>query len=114
MGRYTEALAIYDEARVLRGNPPDNPPFLAILASVYARMGKRSEAKRILVDLGDDGAPAAYAALGDNDAAFKILFRRVEEREVHLCAIKTDPQSASLHSDPRWKELLRRMNLPEE
>src|SRR5262249_42794746 len=27
MDRHTEALALYDKARILRGNPPDNPPF---------------------------------------------------------------------------------------
>lgn len=115
MGKYNEALELYERASVVRGNQPaDRKPFRAELARVYARMGKRSEAKRILADLGDDGAPAAYAALEDNDTAFKILFRRVEERETHLFTIKTDPLFASLHSDPRWPELLRRMNLPAE
>jgi TolB-like protein/Tfp pilus assembly protein PilF len=112
-GRYSEALAIYDKARVLRGNPPDNPPFLELLAGVYARMGKRSEAKRILEGLGDDGPPGAYTALGDHDEAFRLLFKMVAERRSWVAVfIKSDPQFASLHSDPRWQELLRRMNLP--
>src|SRR5262245_43527340 len=36
LDRYSEALASYDRARVLRGNPPDFPPFLERLAHVYA------------------------------------------------------------------------------
>jgi TolB-like protein/DNA-binding winged helix-turn-helix (wHTH) protein/Tfp pilus assembly protein PilF len=120
VGRYDEALAIYDKARILRGNPPDNPPFLAIRARVYARMGKSSEAKRLLAGLGNDvPGPAsqagAYAALGDRDEAFGLLFRRVERHEDWASIIiKTDPHFASLHSDPRWPELLGRMNLPVE
>jgi TolB-like protein/DNA-binding winged helix-turn-helix (wHTH) protein len=114
MGKYSEAIELYEKANTLRGSRPNDKPSLAELARVYALMGKRTEAKRILADLGDDGAPDAYAALGDNDTAFKILFRRVEERETRLFVIKTDPQFASLHSDPRWPELLRRMNLPVE
>src|SRR5512145_3447241 len=45
MGRYEEALAIYTKHRVLKRDPPNNPRFLAICARVYARMGKRTEAK---------------------------------------------------------------------
>ena len=85
-------------------------------AGVYARMGKRTEAKQILAGLGDDiAAAAAYAALGDKDEAFRGLFRRVEKREdPNVVWIKTNPQLASLHSDPRWRELLLRMNFPVE
>jgi len=111
-GKYTDALAIYDKARVLRGNPPDNPHFRALQASVYARMGKRSEAKRMLAGIRTSPAAGAQAYLGDKDEAFRILFKMVGERDPHVISIKTDPLFAGLHSDPRWRELLRRMNLP--
>ena len=55
-GRYTEAIEFLHKSRVLRGKRSDNPPFRAMLARVYARMGKRSEAKRLLLPgLGNDG-----------------------------------------------------------
>ena len=57
-------------------------------------------------------AVAAHAVLGDKDQAFKLLFRLVEQRKDYVFTVKSDPQFAILHSDPRWKELLRRMNLP--
>ena len=119
-GRYTEAIEFLHKHRVLRGKRSDNPPFRAMLARVYARMGKRSEAKRILPGLGNDGtvpdfAAAAYAALGDTDEAFRLLFTTVEKHENgNVIFIKSDPQFAILHADPRWKDLLHRMNLPTE
>ncbi|HLQ44714.1 MAG TPA: hypothetical protein VK137_08305 [Planctomycetaceae bacterium] len=57
------------------------------------------------------GIAAVYAALGDKDTAFRVLEQAIEEREPSV-AVKEDPQLASLHSDPRWKPLLRRMNYP--
>jgi tetratricopeptide (TPR) repeat protein len=119
MGRYPEALASYDKARTLKGTPPDNPAFRLSVAKVYARMGRSSEAKRMFKGLkkevlrGDFGA-GFYAVVGDKDEAFRSLFNMVEKRERHNVFIGTDPQFASLHSDPRWRELRRRMNLPAE
>jgi tetratricopeptide (TPR) repeat protein len=112
MGKYSEALAIHDKARVLRGNPPDNPRFLAIQARVQARMGKRSDAKRMLPGIRTLPAAAAQAYLGDKDEAFRVLSRMVEERQPQVFSLMSDPQFTGLHSDPRWPELLRRMNLP--
>jgi tetratricopeptide (TPR) repeat protein len=110
MGRYADALATYDKARQLRGNRPDYKTFRAIQAIVYARMGKRREAERLLAGLGDDGPAAAYAALGNKDEAFKLLFERVRKRGPHLYSIRSDPQLYSLRSDPRWRQLLQLMN----
>jgi hypothetical protein len=78
-------------------------------------MGNRDEAKRIVVALGDLSPPAqlaqVYAALGNNDEAFRLLFRHAEQRN-SLNYVKTEPRLDRLHSDPRWQVLLRRMNLP--
>ena len=88
---------------------------LAVRARVYALMGKRAEAQRMLKGLEvTTTAAGAHAALGDKDEAFRLLFRLVEERKDYVFSVKSDPQFAILHSDPRWKELLRRMNLPAE
>ena len=78
-------------------------------------MGKRSEAERILKGLPPDvvdsaGMAVAYVALGDNDEAFKALFKMVDKRENANIYFKSDPSLDPLHSDPRWRQLLQRMN----
>jgi TolB-like protein/Tfp pilus assembly protein PilF len=109
IGKYPDALAFYERARLLDGLNDHS----ASIAGVYAHMGRVSEARQMLERLGDSSpdAPAVYAALGEKDAAFRLLFERVDERvEWHLF-IKADPFFEDLHSDPRWEKLLRRMNL---
>ena len=116
MGRYAEALEIHAKLRVLRGRPSSRLSSV-VVARVHARMGKSSEAKQLLEELKDpraDMLAGVYAALGDNDEAFRVLFKMVEERDTRNVFIATDPQFASLHSDPRWQELRRGMNLPAE
>ena len=43
-----------------------------------------------------------YAALGDRDEAFRILEKAVEERQF-MTPLKVDPPLEGLHSDPRWQ-----------
>jgi TolB-like protein/DNA-binding winged helix-turn-helix (wHTH) protein/Tfp pilus assembly protein PilF len=115
-GRYTEALDVYDKARILRGLPPDSPMFHSSVAKIYARMGKISEARHMFEGVKNlpraDMRAGVLAALGDNDEAFRVLFKMVEGHEGSNVFIGTDPQFASLHSDPRWQQLMRGMNLP--
>jgi adenylate cyclase len=86
------------------------------MARVYALMGRQREARQMIKGLNANPyiIAAVYAALGDKDTAFRILDKAVEERSSALIQLKADPPFESLHSDPRWKPLLRRMNFPEE
>jgi tetratricopeptide (TPR) repeat protein len=116
MGKYAEGLAAHAKANALAGRAPPNS---VDIARTYARMGKRNEARQILegyrnrpAGLPVMAAAGAYAALGDRDEAFRVLFSNVEERNVTAGYVKVDPPLDGLHSDPRWPVLLRRMNLP--
>jgi hypothetical protein len=60
----------------------------------------------------DASVAHAYTALGDKDEAIEVLFSLVKERNNLATTIKSDPPFESLHSDPRWQELLRLMNFP--
>jgi hypothetical protein len=52
-----------------------------------------------------------YTGLGDQDRAMNCLERAFEERAGSVYGIKGSFLFASLHSNPRWVALLRRMNL---
>lgn len=115
MGRYQDAIANLALTRQHGGRTIEMDGLLAMIA---ARTGRRSEARRILdslrrtVDSASFASPAvayAYTALGEKDQAFKVLFRVVTYR--HATHLKADPPLEPLHTDPRWTELLRRMNL---
>ena len=113
MGRYDEALALHEKVRAMLNRPPAPSPEVA---RIYARMGKRKEARQILDTLQTTGRhewlAELYTALGDKDEAFRMLSKRIEARE-GLMYMAVDPPLESLHSDPRWQVLLRRINLPE-
>jgi hypothetical protein len=55
----------------------------------------------------------AYSDLGDNEQAFAWLEKAYEERDPWLgLTLKSEPGFDRLHSDPRFQDLVRRMNLP--
>lgn len=57
---------------------------------------------------------AVYAGLGDKDRAFAWLEKAYEERATLLVYFRMDPRIWSLRSDARFKDLLRRMNFPQD
>ena len=50
--------------------------------------------------------------LGDNDRAFQWFDKAIEARSLFSNEIKVEPMYDSLHSDPRFAALLKKMNLP--
>jgi predicted Zn-dependent protease len=54
-----------------------------------------------------------YAWRGERDKAFEWLDRGYAQRDNGLVDIKWDPLMNSLHADPRYKALLRKINLPD-
>jgi adenylate cyclase len=54
-----------------------------------------------------------YAGLGDKDKAFEWLERDFQTRNGKLGSIRWTVTLNNLRDDPRFKDLLKRMNLPE-
>jgi len=52
---------------------------------------------------------AVYAGLGEKDKAFEWLTKAYEEHSGQLICIKVEPWFKNLHSDPRFKELLKKV-----
>jgi TolB-like protein/tetratricopeptide (TPR) repeat protein len=84
----------------------------------YAKSGRRSEAEAILAkyssDPAYDGAYAAmiYGALGEKDKAFAALEKGFV-RKKDMSRTNVDPLFDDLRDDPRFKDLIKRMGLPE-
>ena len=119
IGRYDEAIAEFEKAITLL---PGNTDLVGALGHAYAAAGKRYEALKILDELKQlskrghvqpTTVSKVYAGLGQKDQAFEWLEKAYEEHERELVYIKINSAWVSLRSDPRYHDLLRRMNLPE-
>ncbi len=111
VGRYDQAIAAFKKVGELA---PEFEGFRAGIARVYALTGREREARQMINGLKADPMSIAvvYVVLGDKDEAFRVLEKAVEERSPVLVPLKADPLFESLHSDPRMKALLRRLNYP--
>lgn len=56
---------------------------------------------------------AVYIALNDNDKAMKLLEQAYMDRDLLLRFIGVAYEYDGLRNDPRFKDLLKRANLPE-
>ncbi|MGB0118873.1 MAG: hypothetical protein WCF61_20140 [Terriglobales bacterium] len=56
---------------------------------------------------------AYYADLGDKDHAFEWLNTAYQEHDENLISLRTDFALDSLHPDPRYAELVRKIGLPQ-
>jgi non-specific serine/threonine protein kinase len=86
------------------------------LANALAVAGNREEAMKLLdtveyVPWKTIGAALVYAGLGEKDEAFRSLEKAIELRAPFVIVLKVDPRFDSLREDPRFQNLLRRMNL---
>ncbi len=54
-----------------------------------------------------------HVGLGNNDSAFHWLEEAYRERTLQLIYLKAGPKFDRLRSDPRFDDLLRRLNLAE-
>jgi tetratricopeptide (TPR) repeat protein len=89
-------------------------------AMVYFAGGRKAEsdaqlsaAIRVDATLWPSEIARVYAFRGETDRAFEWLNLAYEARDEDLYLLKGDPLLKNLKSDPRYKALLRKMNLPE-
>ncbi|MBI1748881.1 MAG: tetratricopeptide repeat protein [Acidobacteria bacterium] len=116
-GMYEEALLEFQKAVDLSGAPWAQ----ADIAYTYAVSGQRGKAERRLRELLERSkhryvAPyhigEVHAGLGEKDQAFQWLNKAFEEHSDELRFLNANPRLTSLHPDPRFAVLLRRVGLP--
>jgi TolB-like protein len=115
--RYEEATAEFQKAVDSSGRASLT---LGNLGYCYGVTGRRTEALRLAKELEERYAKSeaigffigtVYAGLGDKDQAFAWLEKDFQQRSGQLPFITWWPNFESLHSDPRYADLVRRMGL---
>jgi TolB-like protein/DNA-binding winged helix-turn-helix (wHTH) protein/Tfp pilus assembly protein PilF len=110
---YREAIQVFEHWQKISR---DDPEMKAQLAHAYALSGRRNEALKLLKELEDESRPehvspyfvaVVYTALEENDRALDWLEKTCQARE--MPPIEVEPRFDNLRSNPRFKELLRRV-----
>jgi TolB-like protein/DNA-binding winged helix-turn-helix (wHTH) protein/Tfp pilus assembly protein PilF len=116
---YGEAVAELEKAANL-GNRPEL--IVASLGKVLADSGRKQEARKLLEELAERSkhryiSPCLIAlvqiGLGERDQAIASLEQGYANRDQWMLYLKVDPHLDDLRSDPRFKNLLRRVGLPQ-
>jgi TolB-like protein/DNA-binding winged helix-turn-helix (wHTH) protein/cytochrome c-type biogenesis protein CcmH/NrfG len=92
---------------------------LAILKRAYTSSGEREFWRQVVGQQGNSGKNAigsypmavACSLAGENNHAFDWLEKAFAERSVWLTWIRVDPEMDDLRADPRFANIVRRMNL---
>lgn len=117
-GMFADAIAECQKARSLsegNGQP------MGFLGYALAKSGKKAEAQAVLDELlkranGRDVPPywiaLIYTGLGQRNDAISWLQRACDQKDPRVVFLKVEPKWQSLHDDPRFQELLRRVRFP--
>ncbi len=90
------------------------------LAAAYFRAGMRERAEKLMAEVAEKSkrqfvSPVCFAiyhaAAGDTEKTFEFLEAAFAERDPYLTRISAEPYFDSFHADPRYDELMKKMNL---
>jgi eukaryotic-like serine/threonine-protein kinase len=118
-GMYDQAVAEYTKSQGISIIPPEQ---IQKLKDVYARSGWKAYMQMSIDLLLPDSQrtlfpPFAiatfYARLGNADETMKWLEKGYEERDFRMTLLSVSEEFDGVRSDPRFRELVRRMGLPE-
>jgi len=118
---YSEAIESFQKAMELEGIR--YPRILGWMGAAYARSGQQNKAMEIIEELkelskasraGSVGFFIAviYAALGDKDSALHWIQEAYNYHEMEIPWLKSEPQFYSLHDDPEFKDIVRKVGFP--
>jgi len=119
-GMFAEALAEVQQRSRVNGDGSWSPWSWSALAYIYGRSGRQAQARHALQKLDQlnqrepiDPAvlAGAYTAMGNKDQAFACLEKAYSQHSNLLVTLKVEPSYDPLRSDPRFQDLLRRVDL---
>jgi hypothetical protein len=119
-GRCSEAIPLLEEVKadeVKKGNEPIR--ISATLGYCYAVTNQAEKARQALQVLEENptrgyamyGRILIHANLGEIETALRVLNESYQTRDARLIRLKADPRFKVIHSEPRFQEILRKMNL---
>jgi len=115
-GQFNEAIAELQESMRLQG---DNTSSQCYLGNALAKAGRRAEAEAILKKLettkeyvSPGELAVLYVGLGDKEQALSALERAYTAHDLQMQFLGIDPHVDPLRSEPRFKELIRKVGLP--
>jgi serine/threonine protein kinase/Flp pilus assembly protein TadD len=118
-GQYGEALAELEKGKQKPGG--DWGGLLAEIAYIHARQGQPQRARAIIEQLRErEGSqhvdPYVYAmiysGLGEADEVFRHLNLACDRKSSWIPSLSVDPKFTGLRTDPRYYQILARLNLP--
>jgi len=122
-GKFAEALREASKLTERAHKPHDSPWTWMDEAFIYGRWGRRVEADHALQRLEETvqempygrqfALLRAYLSTGRNEQAIKLLQQLAAEQSHIVAPIKVDPMYDPLRADPRFQDLLRRIQLAE-
>jgi len=116
-GMYAEAVA---EARKAKELSPAQTASIGFEGYALAKAGRREEAQAALDELLKlstirfvpfDHIALIYNGLGETDKSLDWLEKAFEQRDPKMAFLKVEPKWNNLRNEPRFIELMRRMNL---
>jgi serine/threonine-protein kinase len=114
MGMYDDAVKARQKVMSLSGAKPEE---IAALGRIYDQSGYQGYLVWRLEGLKRTNFPystaSIYARLGDKDQALTLLEKAYKEHAGPMFLLKVHPKWDPLRSEPRFQDLLRRMNFPE-
>jgi TolB-like protein/Tfp pilus assembly protein PilF len=118
-GKYAEAVAACQKALDLL---EEDQVLLGSCGRSYAKSGRRDEAFKLLDQLMEMSASryvdayyiaSIYDGLGETHRTLDWLERAYEQHSPSMIFLKIEPFTDGVRDDPRFQDLLRRMNFPE-
>lgn len=118
-GMYAETIKLSEQSLQ---TDPTSQLALSGLGYAHAKLGQRKNAEEVInryqeISRTQYVAPFLMAiihvALGEKEQAFVELEKSYAEQDWHCHRLKTEPLMDSLRDDPRYKDLLKRMNMSE-
>jgi TolB-like protein/Flp pilus assembly protein TadD len=117
-GMHDQAIAALQTAAGI----DDSPLIRGVLACSLARAGRRTDAQHIIDELilaskskfvSQSSIAMGYGGLGEKDKAFEWLDKSLESHDEAILWIYKHPMFSPLRDDPRFRELLKKLNLAE-